>query len=395
MIELLKRGKQTQFGINVCCDIAFVLYGWEQGVFGPILENENWLDLFNHPSDSQTGIIVSCYNLGCLLGCVLVFLLSEMLGRRRTLWLGVGSITVGTALQISSYTLPHLIVGRIITGVATGIKTSTVPAWQSELCPPVSRGRLISSDVMFVGIGTVLSYWFNFGMSYVDGPISWRFPISMQIVFTIINSPFIVSEKTIILQALELEKSAGDPNKSFFSVFKKDQLQTRYRIFLAWCIQFMNQASGIVLVVYYLPTILKENIGLPHRTALIVPGFAICMFVLGGIWPATRLDHMGRRKTMMWGSSALSTCMLFIAALLSQADGGATSRGTTFASASVAFFFLYLLAFGASVNCVPWVFVPEILPLQARARGTAIGVSSNWLWNFTVAMISPVVLNRL
>lgn len=48
-----------------------------------------------------------------------------------------------------------------------------------------------------------------------------------------------------------------------------------------------------------------------------------------------------------------------------------------------------------SVNCVPWVYVPEILPLDARTRGTAIGVSSNWLWNFTVVMISPVIINRL
>lgn len=48
-----------------------------------------------------------------------------------------------------------------------------------------------------------------------------------------------------------------------------------------------------------------------------------------------------------------------------------------------------------SVNCVPWVYVPEILPLDARTRGTAIGVSSNWLWNFTVVMISPIIINRL
>lgn len=54
-----------------------------------------------------------------------------------------------------------------------------------------------------------------------------------------------------------------------------------------------------------------------------------------------------------------------------------------------------ILANGFSVNCVPWVYVPEILPLDARTRGTAIGVSSNWLWNFTVVMISPIIINRL
>lgn len=37
----------------------------------------------------------------------------------------------------------------------------------------------------------------------------------------------------------------------------------------------------------------------------------------------------------------------------------------------------------------------ELLPLYARTQGTAVGTSSNWMWNFVVAMIKPVVLNRL
>jgi len=105
---------------------------------------------------------------------------------------------------------------------------------------------------------------------------------------------------------------------------------------------------------------------------------------------------MGRRKTMMWGSLGLGLSMLMIAALLSQASPGDTSpRAHAFASASVAFFFTYMLVFGGSVNCVPWVYVAEILPLAARTRGAAIGVSSNWLWNFTIVMITPVIINRL
>lgn len=66
----LGRGKSLQAGVTLCSLSAFVLFGYEQGVFGPILQNENWLDQFDHPSDSKTGIIVSCYNLGCLMGCV-------------------------------------------------------------------------------------------------------------------------------------------------------------------------------------------------------------------------------------------------------------------------------------------------------------------------------------
>lgn len=70
MQAFLGRGKRLQAGVTICCLMAFILFGYEQGVFGGILENQDWLDQFNHPSDTETGIIVSCYNLGCLGGCI-------------------------------------------------------------------------------------------------------------------------------------------------------------------------------------------------------------------------------------------------------------------------------------------------------------------------------------
>ena len=54
-----------------------------------------------------------------------------------------------------------------------------------------------------------------------------------------------------------------------------------------------------------------------------------------------------------------------------------------------------MLSFGMTMNCIPWVYVPEILPLHVRAKGSAVGISANWLWNFFVVMITPTLLNSL
>ncbi|KAK1658669.1 hypothetical protein BDP55DRAFT_758300 [Colletotrichum godetiae] len=120
------------------------------------------------------------------------------------------------------------------------------------------------------------------------------------------------------------------------------------------------------------------------------------MFMFRFILPALALDRMGRRKTMMWGSAGLGVCMLMISILLSRVG---FTGGQACASASVAFFFLevprYNLIFGMGMYCVPWVVVPEILPLHARTRGTAVRFNSNWLWNFLVVMITPVIINQL
>lgn len=117
------------------------------------------------------------------------------------------------------------------------------------------------------------------------------------------------------------------------------------------------------------------------------------MLMTGALVPSFFLDRMGRRKTMMLGCMGLAFDMMMIAILLSRADD--PNHGKAYSSAAVAFFFLFMLMFGSSVHCVPWVYTPEILPLAARTRGTALGVSSNWIWNFTVVMITPVIINRL
>lgn len=74
------------------------------------------------------------------------------------------------------------------------------------------------------------------------------------------------------------------------------------------------------------------------------------MFPIGNLVPALALDKIGRRWTMICGCIALSICMMMIAALLSNGNP-ATS------SASIAFFFLYMLIFGGTINVVPWVYV--------------------------------------
>ncbi|KAK5531053.1 hypothetical protein LTR25_008910 [Vermiconidia calcicola] len=112
------------------------------------------------------------------------------------------------------------------------------------------------------------------------------------------------------------------------------------------------------------------------------------MFIVGNLGPALALDRMGRRKTMLYGCFGLGICMMMASILLSFGKKNTSS-------AAVAFFFVYMIIFGGSINVVPWVYGPEILPLQARSRGTAISVAAHWTWNFFVVMITPVLIHRL
>ena len=184
------------------------------------------------------------------------------------MWIAMGLVLVGASLQASASTVPHLVIGRVVTGFGTGIDSSTVPMYQSELCRKERRGRLVSWEVLFIGIGITGAYWIDYGFAYVSGSTAWRTPIALQMVFAIIvvfllfglpESPrwlckqgreeeaievlcavfdlpadddYVVGEIRGIRRALALEREGGE--KSWWSIFKKDKVKTRRRVALAW-----------------------------------------------------------------------------------------------------------------------------------------------------------------
>ncbi|KAL5434728.1 hypothetical protein PMIN06_011303 [Paraphaeosphaeria minitans] len=417
------RGFKLRVAITIACQMAFVLFGYDQGVFGGILGNPSFLEVFNYPAPGLEGIIVSIYNLGCFSGCILAFFFCEKTGRRLAMWIAMIWIIVGAILQTTAYSVPHLMIARFITGIGTGIETSTVPMYQSELCEAERRGRLVSSEPLFVGLGIEIAYWFDYGMSFTSGSIAWRLPIACQMIFAVIviilvfglpesprylykhgrseealailcdvydgtpDDPKIAKENAEILEALKVEQEHGEYKWS--QLFKRDKVQTGRRVLLAYGMQFMNQMGGINLVVYYITSVLQLNVGLDRNLSLLLGGIINLMFFIGSLFPTFFLDRIGRRKPMMWGSFGLGVSMMLISILLSfKNQGGSVAKST--ASASV-----YMLIFGATANCIPWVYVPEILPLHVRAKGTAVGISANWIWNFFVVMITPTLLNNL
>lgn len=88
------RGFKLRAAITIACQMAFILFGYDQGVFSGIVGNANFLDTFSHPSPALEGIIVSIYNLGCFSGCILTFMYAETTGRKLAMWIAMGFIIV-------------------------------------------------------------------------------------------------------------------------------------------------------------------------------------------------------------------------------------------------------------------------------------------------------------
>jgi MFS family permease len=77
-------------------------------------------------SSSYQGTTVAIYEIGCFFGAVLAFVFGERIGRRWSIIIGCGILSVGAAIQTAAYGTPQLIAGRIVAGLGNGINTATI-----------------------------------------------------------------------------------------------------------------------------------------------------------------------------------------------------------------------------------------------------------------------------
>jgi MFS family permease len=118
-------GRSLTIGIATSCGLGFMLFGYDQGVFGGLLSNPSFLRQFDHPDATIQSQIVSTYTLGCIFGAILTIFTGDWLGRRKSVALGCVFLVVGGTLQATSFTLAHMIVGRIVSGFGIGVNTTT------------------------------------------------------------------------------------------------------------------------------------------------------------------------------------------------------------------------------------------------------------------------------
>lgn len=132
------------------------------------------------------GTVTAIYDIGCFFGAVIAMSLGEWLGRKKSVLVGTTIMTVGAVLQISSFSVAQMIVGRIIAGIGNGINTATAPVWQTETSAIKWRGKLVVIELILNIAGFSLSNWMTYGFSFVGGAVAWRFPLAFQLFFIII-----------------------------------------------------------------------------------------------------------------------------------------------------------------------------------------------------------------
>lgn len=78
-------------------------------------------------------MIASSYTLACWFSSTIYTFVALPLGRRRCILIGDAFVVVGGSLQASSWSVPQIIIARILCGCGVGFISCTVITYMSEM----------------------------------------------------------------------------------------------------------------------------------------------------------------------------------------------------------------------------------------------------------------------
>ncbi|KAL4802043.1 general substrate transporter [Aspergillus unguis] len=417
---------------------SFFLFGYNQVVVGALVSFEAFAKLFSeldtvHASGTVEshraliqGVYVSSFTLGCAVGAVMCSSMGDKLGRRKSIFIGAVLTLIGEVLSSSSFQLPQLFIGRIITGMGVGIFSTLVPVWQSECSPATNRGRKVVVDGIFITSGFAVSYWINFGFSRVQHQdFAWRVPLAIPGAISIIliasifffpESPrWLVSVGKVEEATAELARlrgvceSAGMEDitreitaievslettaskaSSFKDIFTMKDGKLFYRCMLCIGLQFWIQMTGAQVISTYSTTIFQQNLDLPDAITRILAACALTWKFLASFVSLFTIDKFGRRKLFLTCGVGITLSMACMAITTSFSE---SNRGA--AIASTFFVFLFNSFFPIGFLGPSFLYCTEVASSRLRVPMTSISTANHWLWNFLVQMVTPYALSSI
>ena len=406
--ELAKESGSTVYIWLVCIVAALggLLFGYDTAVISGAI---GFLQKRFELDPKWTGWAASAALLGCVIGVAFAGVMSDRLGRKKTLIVAAILFLVsgiGTAIPRN---LAEFVIFRIIGGVGVGAASITSPMYIAEITPARIRGRMVSVNQFAIVSGMLLVYFANYFISQFGDEtwnvnFGWRWMMGSEAIpsLLLLAMMFIVPESPRWLTKQKREKEAfrilakvdgqrhaqtemaaiketiAHESESVTQLFQPGM---RIVLVIGVALAVLQQVTGINVFLYYGPEIFKK-LGTDTDAALlqtVVVGAVNLVFTIIAIWT---VDKLGRKPLMLIGAAGMGIT-LFVMGL------------SAFYQKTELWFLVFILgymaSFAFSVGPVTWVILSEIFPTKIRGRAMAVAAIFLWVANYFVSQTFPMM----
>lgn len=394
----------------------------------PFLGSHLWLAVATF---SNYPFLTADYRQGQILGVVVSGPLCDRRGRKSVIMSAAISYTIGAILMAVNFgSLAELLVGRVISGIGSGLGMTVGPIYISEVAPTEMRGMMTTFYNINIMSGVAGSYWINYASYEHISPQNswqWRATLVLQLIPAVVlfigfpffpESPrYLMMRGRVVDARQSLLKIRGiDENESYFSR-EYDELRsrvdttaesqsawqstksllgtcitdppTRKMLLFVMIVQTFFIMSGGNSITYYAPTILK-SIGLNSTQILLfsaVYGMIKVASVLSYAFYLT--DRFGRRPLLLIGSSMNTGCLLYLAVYLGVADVSGSASPSPAAWIAIVAICIFAIGYGFGWAPVFSLTASEICPTSTRGTVVTIAFIYQNLLNFAITRGFP------
>lgn len=412
------------------------LFGLDISSMSGVLSNDAYKNTFGNPGSNAQGAIVAAMPAGSLVGALIVSSLADRIGRKKVIILSGWIWVIGSILQCAAVDRGMLVAGRVVSGIAVGLASASVPLYQSEITAPAIRGRLVSMQQWSITWGIFLQYFVEFGCSYIDGDASFRIPWGLQMIPAILLSlgmmVFPESPRWLVdhdrpdeaLEILSDLHGGGDPNnelvqlefaeireqvkfertegaKSYLDLLKPGILR---RVHLGASLQMWSQLSGMNIMMYYIIYVF-QGAGLTGRRGnLIADSVQYVLNVVFTIPAIIYIDRWGRRPMLLIGTFLMGFWLMLVGGLQGgfghwgEIDGSRVwviDGHDSITKGIIVCSYFFVCSFAITMGPVSWTYPAEIFPMRVRAKAVSFSTATNWLFNFALAWAVPPGLSTI
>ncbi|WP_337023555.1 MULTISPECIES: sugar porter family MFS transporter [unclassified Pantoea] len=398
--------------VILCCTVAAfggLLMGYDSSIISGAIEP---LSEYFQLTPAETGWAVSNILLGSLVGCFIAPRLSDKLGRKKSLAITALLFTVlviGTAI---AHNFTVFVLFRIIGGLAIGLASVISPIYLAELSPSKFRGRTTALYAVCCVGGQSVVLLTNYFITKSTLPevminMGWRYILATALVpcalfiffiafipesprWNVLKGKYDEALDTLTkISNREHAESVFNEIKHSFSDKTAHQHKSRLRLdkttipllIIGIGLAVGNQISGINVIQYFGPTLLKNVAGSTDSALLQTFWLSICQFI-GVLAGMMVIDKIGRRKLLLLGAITSCICLAYsFIAFYYHLPGMLAVVGL----------FAYMIFFGMTWGQIVWTVLGEIFPTEIRSICVGISICAMSLANFVISSTFPIM----